>query len=116
MLLPGPDDQCSNDQSIQKYVAIAPNPEGLRIRRSSSSTKAKRPMNCFLLYRQWLDKVVPGTLGQRSVVIGRLWRNEPQEEKLKWKALAQNVKQGHIRHRQLKSSTLIPAIKLLPPV
>lgn len=45
--------------------------------------------SCFILYRRHLDKVVLApTLGEKSVIIGRLWRNESPEAKTKWKQLA----------------------------
>ncbi|KAI9291205.1 sequence-specific DNA-binding high mobility group box protein, partial [Neoconidiobolus thromboides FSU 785] len=73
--------------------------------------KVPRPMNCFFVYRrekqQELQMTMPGENNQNiSVIIGDMWKNEPDDVKELYKQKAEQEKVIH--------SSLYPGYKYVP--
>jgi hypothetical protein len=62
--------------------------------------KIRRPLNCFMAYRKVMQKRLKETHKgmnnkQVSVIIGKMWANEPQSTKDQFKKLADECKRQH---------------------
>ncbi|KAJ8326844.1 hypothetical protein QVD99_005384 [Batrachochytrium dendrobatidis] len=91
-------------------LAAGPNTTPVRSRLTKSSGNGKgnsthtpRPANSFLLYRAEMQSIVRKEFAEHekvnnntvSKIVGERWRNEPDEVKAKYAALAAEVKRAH---------------------
>ncbi|RIB19315.1 high mobility group box protein, partial [Gigaspora rosea] len=68
----------------------------------AKSKQPPRPMNPFIIYRTTKAKEIYSknpciTTGELSKEIGKMWRKEPPEVRLRFTKMAEEVKQQHMK-------------------
>ena len=79
---------------------VSPSVTSKRLRLPGKKSAVRRPPNAFILYRKKWHSIIadksPGLLNNEiSVILGKQWKEESEEVKAEFKALADELKQLH---------------------